>query len=117
MEIIIIYVFYAWVIIIHACFIGISAYAIWGKKMIAMSAVKAMTILFVPLAFLEFYWIPTAKYLGLSLFTNNAKIHAFYGSDETVNILNSFSLMWYHPIVFLLGAYLAFKVGKWSYFR
>ncbi len=117
MTIISIYLFYAWVVIIHACFIGISAFAIWGKTLSNTSTWKTLMALLIPIVFLEFYWLPFAHYLELSLSTSHPQLLNTFQIEKTSNVIHHFNLFWYHPMVFLAGTILAYRIGRWSYLK
>lgn len=117
MAIISVYFFYAWVVIIHACFIGISAFALWGKKLEKLAIWKVLILLAIPIVFLEFYWIPYAHYMELSLHTNQSTVLNFFKIQETTNIINQFDFFWYHPITFGAGTFLAYKIGRQTFLK
>jgi len=117
MELLLLYIFYFWIVLIHAFFIGVSVFSIWGNRMLKKPVWKVSLLLAVPLVFLEFYWIPFVKYLDFKLTTDNLMLLELFNTNSQTNLVDLFSFNWMHIFVFPLGGYLAYRVGKWSYFR
>lgn len=117
MECALVYLVYIWVVLIHAFFIGICAFTLWGKRLISWSPLKVVACLSLPLIFLEFYWLPIVKYLGISLNTENDALMACFDLSSTDNLIDHVSVKWWHIISILMSAFFAMKIGRWAYLR
>ena len=113
MKILFLYIIYLWVLMIHAFFIGISAFAIWPQKLRAMKPLIAIFLLLLPLLFFELYWIPVFKYFGLEVFFSDETILEHFQMNEKDNLIEHVRFVWYHPILLLLAAFLSYRIGLW----
>jgi len=82
-----------------------------------ISVWKTLIALLLPIVFLEFYWLPFAQYFELSLSTSHPQILNAYQIEKTSNVIQYFNFFWYHPMVFLAGTILAYRIGRWSYLK
>jgi len=113
MKILVLYLVYVWVGLLHTFFVGTCLYA-WGHKWLAGKAkVWAFIIAFLVLAFFETYWIPVFNYFGLQVSSSDATVQHTFGISATENIVRNLSPRWWNMLFWIVQASLA----VWIYQR
>lgn len=111
-EIIIVYLAYLWIGLLHSCFAGISLYALWGKQLQQLPKIVPISILFIFLALLEIYWIPVFSTLGLSVKTSSTELHQHFNITANTDIVKTLKPNLTMAIMWFFQTFLAFKVGN-----
>lgn len=97
MSIVIVYLLYIWVALIHCIFVG------------------AVGVFLICLAFLEVYWIPVAGTLGLIIHTSDQELLDYFDIDPEENIvplLRPKSMQW---VIWVISGWMADSVGRFGY--
>lgn len=116
-PIVVLFLMYLFVISIHVVFVGISAYAIWGKYFTNWKKWQIWLVLLVPIVFFEFYWIPVMNYLDISIFVGNQSILDFFNLSENTDIVKSYHVAWFQPILFFLAVIVSQRIGQYYYLK
>lgn len=114
-KIIIVYLAYLWVGLLHSCFAGITLYTIWGRKMKELPNFVPILILFVFLALLEVYWIPVFSTLGLSVHTSSSELHAHFNITAETNIVQTLRPNGLMIAMWFFQTFLAYRIGNYFY--
>lgn len=112
MIIVLVFAFYLFITMLHCSFVGISVYAIGGKKMLDRKLLVPFIVCTVLLATIETYWIPVVSACNVSMITDNNIINLFFNIQPGANLLELISPGWFSFIMWPLQGLLANFIGK-----
>ena len=114
-KIIIVYLAYLWVGLLHSSFAGITLYTIWGQKMKQLPNFVPILILFTFLALLELYWIPIFSSLGLSVHTSSPELHTHFNITANTDIVKTLRPNIIMVAMWFFQTFLAYRIGNYFY--
>jgi hypothetical protein len=108
---------YLWVGLLHAWLVGSTAFLWWGRRLAALPAWLPTVGMGLVLAFFELYWKPIFAALGISVFIDDAAVHAFFGIDARTDLVAALRSGWFNWVFIGLQALLAYRLGRRGYER
>lgn len=114
-KVIIIYIAYLWVGLLHALFVGVTLYTFLGKWLKQQHQIVPITIIFIVLVFFELYWIPLFQTLGIAIYVKNAAVHQYFGIDENTNIVDVLRQNWISYLFWIGSTYIGYKIGNYIF--
>lgn len=111
-NVIVVYLAYLWVGLIHALFVGVTLYAFWGAWLKRQNQLIPIVIIFAILAFFELYWIPMFQTLGIEIFIKDQAILQHFGIDENTDIVSTLRPNWISYIFWILSTWLSYRIGN-----
>lgn len=102
MSIIIVYLIYLWITVIHCIFTGATLYFFWGARMVRHHRLVNIAIFAVCLAFLETYWMPLSGPMQLTVSTTDTLIQRHFGIDRQTNIIGILRPRYFHVVLWLV---------------
>lgn len=117
MSIIIVYLIYLWITVIHCLFTGATLYFFAGKRLVRQSRLLNVIIFGTCLAFLETYWIPLSGPLHLTVSTADVFIQQHFGIDSNTNIINILRPHYFHVFLWLLQGVFTEWISRKQYMR
>lgn len=115
MSIVIVYLLYIWVALIHCVFVGATIYLFFGHFFIRQRRWVNVVVFLICLAFLEVYWIPIADILGLIIQTDDQELLDYFDIDpgeNIVHLLRPKSMQW---VIWMISGWIADSVGRFGY--
>jgi hypothetical protein len=111
-AVILVYLAYVWVGLLHAIFVGTCVFA-WRKNKIKKSNLIYHAILiFCILFFFETYWIKIFHYFQINITTNNSTLHNYFSISKNSNIANSLSPSFITVFSCFVQTCIALFIGK-----
>jgi hypothetical protein len=114
-KVVIIYIAYLWVGLIHAIFVGITLYVFLGKWLEKQHQIVPVAIIFMVLVFFELYWIPLFQTLGIEIYVKNAVVHQHFGINEKTDIVNVLRPNWISYLFWIGSTFISYKVGNYIF--
>lgn len=102
MSIVIVYLIYLWITVIHCVFTGATLYFFWGRRFLRRHKLVNSVIFGSCLAFLETYWIPLSGPLRLTVNTTDTLILEHFNIDRHTNIVHILRPHYFHALLWLL---------------
>lgn len=114
-EIVLIYLIYAWIGLLHSFFVGSCLYTFLGNYLIKLNIFLQFLIPLLILAFLELYWKPIFETLGLEIKSTNLNLLSYFSLSKNQNIIPEIKTGFFFTIVWLIQAFIALLIGRWVF--
>jgi hypothetical protein len=107
-----VYLGYFWVSTIHSIFTGATAYAFWGNTLKKWPRWSQLLLLGSFLAFLEIYWMPTARFWQAKMTIGNPEIKQFFGFSGDENAIDLLHFSWFTGVMWVAQAWFSWWIGQ-----
>ena len=114
-KIVIVYLAYLWIGLLHSCFAGITLYSVWGRKITRLPKLVPIAILFIFLGLLEVYWIPIFSALDLGVFTDSPALHQHFNISEKTDIVQTLKPNVIMVSMWIFQTFLAYRIGNYIF--
>jgi ABC-type uncharacterized transport system permease subunit len=112
-----VYLAYLWVGLLHALFVGATAFFLWGHRLIRMRPWLTIVGMGFVLSFFELYWKPLFEGIGLSVEISNPALRDYFGVAEGTDMVKTLRIHPMNVTFIIIQALLAYWIGRSGYQR